>query len=407
MYGLIGKKLSHSFSPQIHKELASYDYKLFEIEENQLESFIKTADFNGLNVTIPYKKAVIPYLTEISETAQKIGSVNTIIKRADGSLYGENTDYYGFMYTIKSSKIVIENKKCLVLGSGGASLTVTSVLKDLNAKETIIISRSGKDNYKNITKHSDAEIIINTTPVGMYPNCGKAPVNLKLFPNCKAVFDLIYNPFKTKLLLEAEDLNIPGFNGLKMLTAQAKKACELFTDTEIPDSKTEEIKLKLQKQLMNIVLIGMPGCGKSTVGKIISEKLYRDFIDTDSLIEKSYGKKIPEIFSEKGEAFFRDLEEKEVYSAGKENSKVIATGGGAILRKENIHSLRQNAVIVFINRKLDYLETKGRPLSSDNKNLEQIYTARLPVYKAIADLEVNSQSTAEQTADLIIKELKI
>ncbi len=407
MFGLIGHKLSHSFSPQIHALLSDYEYNLFEMEENEVGQFLQKREFQGTNVTIPYKKTVIPFLDEVSDTAKRIGSVNTIVKRPDDTLFGDNTDYYGFSYMIKQSGAVIKGKKCIVLGSGGASLTVIAVLSDMKASSVTVISRSGSDNYENISKHFDAEIIVNTTPVGMYPNCGASPIDLSSFTACECVLDLIYNPAKTALLLQAEKLSIPYINGLTMLVAQAKKACELFLDKPLNDSIIPEITEKLTRQSMNIVLVGMPGSGKSTIGHIIAEKLSRKFFDTDTELENNYGDKIPNIIQEKGEQLFRNLEEKSVAECGKQSYCVIATGGGAILRQANIDALRQNGQIVFLDRPIDSLVTNGRPLSSTPEKVQALYETRLPIYNSCCDIKIEVKGTPEEVAEKIIKELEL
>ena len=347
--GLIGKKLGHSFSPQIHSFLADYEYKLYEMEENEVGDFLFSCGLDALNVTIPYKKTVIPYLKEISETAKRIGSVNTIVRR-NGELYGYNTDYYGFSYMVSLSGIKIKEKKVLVLGSGGASLTVKAVLNDLGAGEIITVSRSGEDNYENISRHKDADVIVNTTPVGMYPNNGASPVDLSIFDALSGVLDLIYNPSVTKLLYDAKALGIPCINGLSMLSSQAKRAAELFTGREITEDPTPAIVKSIEGQLKNIVLIGMPGCGKSTAGKLLSEKLSRPFIDTDEIIIRNSHMRIPEIFSLYGEDEFRKREHEAAKEAGKVSGAVIATGGGIITREENYYPLHQNSFIVWLQR---------------------------------------------------------
>ena len=271
--GLLGQKLGHSYSPAIHGMLADYDYQLFEREPEQLEDFLKNGDWDGINVTIPYKKAVLPYCAELSETARRIGSVNTIVRRPDGSLYGDNTDAYGFESLVRKSGIDVRGKKALVLGSGGASVTVVAVLKMLGAESVTVISRGGEDNYDNLAKHADARIIANTTPVGMYPNNGQAAVDLAQFPQCEGVLDVVYNPARTALLLHAEKLGIPCAGGLYMLVAQAKRSSELFTGSSIPDSEIGRIEKLLSGQMKNIVLVGMPSSGKSTLAAALGERL--------------------------------------------------------------------------------------------------------------------------------------
>lgn len=406
MYGLIGKKLTHSFSPQIHAEFADYKYELFEKEENELADFLKNKDISGVNVTIPYKRTVIPYLDRISDSAKKIGAVNTVKRLSDNSLYGDNTDYYGFKYTLESKNISIDGKKCIILGSGGASLTAKAVLCDMNASSITVISRKGNDNYSNLSKHFDAQIIINTTPVGMYPDCGNTLIELADFKQCEFVFELIYNPSKTALLLQAEKLGIAYSNGLPMLVAQAKKACEIFTDTVISDDKIHSVINSIASKTLNIVFIGMPGCGKTTLGKLVAKKLGRKFIDTDVELVSKYGTPIPQIFATKGEEFFRALEKNIIADCGKQSSTVIATGGGAILNEKNIDALRQNGIIVFINRDVNSLARNGRPLSKNFDELKTMYKTRMPLYKQCADIEIISDAAPEVLADRIISKLK-
>ncbi len=401
--GLIGHRLSHSFSPEIHSYLADYEYKLYEMEENEVGDFLKNCPLDALNVTIPYKKTVMPFLEEISETAKRIGSVNTIVKK-DGILSGYNTDYYGFLYMLKKSGIEVRGKKVLILGSGGASLTVKAVLEDLDAKEIIIISRSGENNYGNITKHQNADVIVNTTPVGMYPNNNASAVDLSIFKNLSGVLDLIYNPSVTKLLHDANERSIPNINGLYMLSAQAKKACELFLGKEFASDPTPFIVKSIEQKLKNIVLIGMPGCGKTTVGQILSEKLSREFIDTDEMIVKSSSMEIPEIFSLYGEDEFRKRESEAANEAGKQSGKIIATGGGIITRDENYYPLHQNSFIVWLKRDISLLPTDNRPISQKN-DINELYKKRAPLYEKFADITVNAKSTPEETAEFIIEEI--
>ena len=402
--GLIGRKLGHSFSPEIHSFLADYEYRLYEMEENEVAAFLKDCPLDALNVTIPYKKTVMPYLRYISDEAKRIGSVNTIIKRADG-LYGYNTDYYGFSYMLKKSGIEITDKKVLILGSGGASVTVNAVLADMKATEIVVISRSGKDNYDNIERHSDADVIVNTTPVGMYPENGKSPVDLKAFPKLSGVLDLIYNPSETRLLYDAKDLGIPYINGLSMLVAQGKRAAELFTGECIPDGEIERIISAIEHKTKNIVLIGMPGAGKTTVGKTLAERLGRSFIDTDDLITEKAGMPIPEIFSLYGEDKFRKIETEAMAEAGKTSGAVIATGGGIVIREENRYSVKQNSVTVWLKRDISLLPLDGRPVSQKN-NMAELYEKRAPLYEDFADFSVDLSENAEETAEKILEKLR-
>lgn len=402
IYGLLGGRLKHSLSPQIHKYLCGYNYSLFEMPENDVEAFMKKAEFSAINVTIPYKKTVMPYLDRIDEFAKKIGSVNTVKKEKDGTLSGYNTDYFGFYYLLKRSNICVNNKKCIVLGSGGSAVTVNAVLTDEGAKSITVISRSGEDNYQNISKHYDAEIIINTTPVGMYPKNIESPINLYDFKKVEAVVDIIYNPLKTKLLLDAERLGIKYSNGLAMLVAQAKMAAEIFTDEKIVDSDIERVILSMQRDSQNIVLVGMPGCGKSTIAHILGEKLNRNVMDTDELIVAKMQKSIPEIIENDGEDAFRKIESECAFLAGQKLSHIIATGGGIIKRKENFDFLRQNSYIVWLKRDLEQLALDGRPLSKDLSTLKNMYDDRWQLYEEISDVSLFVEGTPYDMATKIL-----
>ncbi len=400
MYGLLGETLGHSFSPQIHACLGDYEYKLFEVAPEDLGDFLRSGSFEGLNVTIPYKKAVMPYLAEISENAKAIGSVNTITVLPNGTLRGDNTDYDGFLYLVRRSGIAVNGKKALVLGTGGASLPVKKVLSDLGAREIISISRTGENNYQNLEKHFDADLIVNTTPVGMYPNNLQSPLSLEGFTQLSGVLDIVYNPQKTQLILDAEQRGIPAFSGLTMLVAQAKRAAELFLNTNIDDRKNDEIYETLSRQMKNIVLVGMPGCGKSTVGKALAKRLSRPFFDADQEIVKRAGKSIPEIFQTEGEAGFRKIETEVLFDLCRQSGAVIATGGGAVTVPQNHDILRQNSLVVFINRDIAVLPTNGRPLSEQN-DLHEMFRQRLPLYRAVCDYEVDGNSEIQTVTDRV------
>lgn len=402
MYGLLGEKLGHSFSPQIHQQLGSYEYKLFEVAPENLGEFLKKRDFEGLNVTIPYKKAVMPYLSELSENAKVIGAVNTVTVLPNGTLRGDNTDYDGFLYLVRRSGIDVKNKKALVLGTGGASLPVKKVLCDLGAREVISISRTGENNYQNIEKHYDADLIVNTTPVGMYPNNLQSPLSLAGFTHLSGVLDIVYNPQKTKLILDAEKRGIPAFSGLTMLVAQAKRAAELFLNTAIDDGKNDAIYAQLSRQMKNIVLVGMPGCGKSAVGKALASRLSRPFFDADAEIVQRAGKSIPEIFKESGEAGFRRLETEVLFDLCRQSGAVIATGGGAVTVPENHDILRQNSLVVFINRDVAVLPIDGRPLSQTN-SLSEMFAHRLPLYRSVCDFEADGNGSIQTVTDRILE----
>lgn len=403
--GLLGEKLGHSYSPQIHSMLADYEYKLFEKSPEELEDFLKSGKFDGLNVTIPYKKAVMPYCAELSPTAAQIGSVNTIVRRSGGSLYGDNTDAFGFENLIVHNGIEVKGKKALVLGTGGASVTAQAVLKNLGASKVVVISRRGEDNYENIAKHADAEIIANTTPVGMYPNNGKAAVDLAQFPKLSGVLDVVYNPARTALLLQAERLGIPCAGGLYMLVSQAKRSCELFTGKSIPDSEIDRIERVLSHQMQNIVIIGMPGSGKTTVSTMLAEKLGRKIFDTDTMVAEKAGITIPEIFAAQGEAGFRKLETEATAEVGKLSGNIISTGGGVVTVAENYELLHQNGVIVWIERDTNKLARDGRPISLSS-DLNELYAARLPLYDRFADIKADNNGDINDTVNAIMEMIK-
>ncbi len=385
--GLLGEHLTHSFSPRIHAELADYTYTLKEVAPCDLEAFVKSDELDAYNVTIPYKKAIMPYLDEITPVAERIGAVNTVLRRKDGTLIGHNTDVAGFFDLVCSLGISLTGKKVLVLGSGGASRTAVTVATDAGARAVVVISRSGEDNYTNLDRHADAEILVNATPVGMYPKNGETPVSLDAFPRLEAVFDMIYNPTRTKLLQDAAARGIPYRNGLLMLVSQARRAAEFFLGESIADSEVERITAQIARETENIVLIGMPGCGKSTLGRLLAEKLGRRFVDCDTEIERVAGKPIPVIFSEDGEEAFRALETEVVAAIGRESGLVIATGGGVVTRARNLPHLAQNGRILFLDTPPESLPIAGRPLSKQ-KTPAVLYAERLPLYRAAADVTV-------------------
>lgn len=400
--GLIGEKLGHSFSPAIHGKLADYEYKLYELSPEQVGPFLEKKEYDGLNVTIPYKKTVIPYCDELTEAAKSIGSVNTIVKRPDGTLLGHNTDYDGFMWLLKNAGADVKGKKALVLGTGGASVTVQAALRDLGAAQVVVISRSGEDNYENIARHSDAKILVNATPVGMYPKTGVSPVDLDVFTALEGVFDVVYNPARTQLLLEAEKRGIPCANGLGMLVAQAKAACERFTGEPIDDEKVYTIKAEMERNTRNVMLIGMPGSGKSTVGAALAEKLGRKLVDVDERIVELAGCSIPEIFAKEGEEGFRQIEHQALCEVSKESGLVIATGGGVVTRRENLDPMRQNSLIVWLLRDTSLLPKDGRPLSQTN-SLTEMFKVREPLYRAAADCIADNNGSLEDAVKQIME----
>ena len=416
IYGLLGRRLGHSWSVPIHQALGCEDYRLIELEPEELGNFLRREDIGGLNVTIPYKRDVMAFCDVIDEGARAIGSVNTLVRRG-GKLYGYNTDIDGFLYMLRRARISLMGKKVVVLGSGGASLTAQAAAKREGAREVVVVSRTGPDNYENLPqRHGDAEVLVNTTPVGMWPRLEEAPVDLRLLPAVTDVVDVIYNPGRTNLLLQASGWNRNEFyyddlglwderyfrcaGGLSMLAAQAKRAEELFFDRTIPDGDTEKIVAWLWQDRTNIVLVGMPGCGKTTVGRELARLSGKPLADLDEEIVRRAGKSIPDIFREEGEAAFRELEAQVLADVCARSGQVIATGGGAVLRAENRAAMRRTGWVYFLCRNLEELPTDGRPLSQKG-SLEEMYRVRKPLYSAAADTVIDNSVALEETAELI------
>ncbi len=403
-YGLIGEKLGHSFSKEVHENYFGLDYSLKELEPQEVETFLKDKNFNAINVTIPYKNTVMPYLDYIDETAKKIGVVNTIVND-NGVLKGYNTDFLGLKFMLRKSGIDFQGKSFLILGDGATSKTAVAVAESLNAKSVTRVSRKateGTVSYSEATGLKNTQIIINTTPVGMFPDLENTPIDIENFPNLIGVFDAIYNPLRTKLVLSALDKGLAACGGLYMLIAQAVFAYELFTGNKVPNSKIDSIYNGILKQKQNIVLVGMPGCGKTTIGTLLAENLGLEFIDTDDLIVEKYGN-ITDIFKAKGESGFRDIESEIIKDISAFSGKIIATGGGAVLRKENINALKQNGKIYFLDRPLESLQgTPDRPLSQNNEALKKLYEERYDIYRECADVRINENITPKAAVRRII-----
>lgn len=407
-YGCIGEKLGHSFSREIHNRLADYTYELKELTPAELGAFMEAKEFAAINVTIPYKQDVIPYLSEISPQAKEIGAVNTVVNK-NGKLYGYNTDFFGMRALIQRAGISLIGCKVLILGSGGTSRTARAVAADLGAKEILVVSRSGKDGitYETArTLHSDAEIIINTTPCGMYPNIRTVPLDVADYPRLKGVVDAVYNPLRTELVLQARERGIPAVCGLYMLVAQAAYAVEFFLDTTVPQEKIEAVYRELFSAKQNIVLTGMPGSGKTTVGQLLARELGRTFLDTDELLTARAGATPAEIIPRDGEQAFRDLESAVIgEQAAPLTGCVIATGGGAVLRDENVRDLKRNGRIVFLDRPLaEIIPTGDRPLSSSREALEKRYRERYSRYCETADHTVSPASVIAEVCKEIIED---
>lgn len=398
-YGLLGRKLGHSWSPRIHNQLGCEEYALFEREPEELESFLRSGGIDAINVTIPYKIDVMPYCDELTDAAKGVGSVNTIVRK-NGKLLGHNTDTDGFEYTVRRSGISFEGKKVVVFGGGGASKAIVYTAKKLGAREIIIVDLGAENNYDNLDRHYDAEILVNATPVGMYPHNGELLVDPAHFTHCEGAVDIIYNPLRTAFMLRCKELGIPCAGGLPMLVAQAKAAEELFFDKKIDDSEVERIYSILAGEQENIALIGMPGCGKTTIGAILAELSGREAVDLDAKIVENEGISIPEIFAKDGEDYFRYLEHYELEKLGKESGKIIITGGGIVKNELNYALLAQNSRIYHITRDLSLLPKDGRPISQST-DLAVLYEQRAPLYAKFRDVEVANDSTPEECANAI------
>ena len=403
VYGLVGRRLGHSWSVPIHAALGCEGYRLIELEPDALASFLARPDIGGLNVTIPYKRDVMPLCDAIDPAAEAIGSVNTIVRGADGKLTGYNTDIDGFLYMARRAGISLAGRKVVILGSGGASLTARAAARREGAREIVVVSRSGPDNYENLSRHADAEILVNTTPVGMYPGNGASPVDLAAFPHLTGVLDVIYNPRRTALLLQGSARGIPCSDGLPMLVAQAKRAEELFTGQSIPDSENERILSQLRREMTNLVLIGMPGSGKTTVGEALARLTGREAIDLDARIEEAAGCSIPEIFAREGESGFRVREAVAAAEAGKRTGVILLTGGGIVKTPANYAALHQNGRIYQLVRDLTLLPTEGRPLSQ-GADLAAMWRERAPLYQRFRDAEIDNSGTVDDTAAAIWRE---
>ncbi len=412
--GLLGEHLTHSYSPQIHKALVEdhYTYELYERAPDEVGSFIKGDEWDALNVTIPYKQAVMPFLDEITDEAMRIGAVNTVTRLADGRLRGDNTDYFGFARTVRESGVDVQGLKALVLGNGGAAATAVAVLGDMGA-EVVVLARSTapvggilpETFDAAYEKHRDAAVVVNCTPVGMYPRMvGESPLELARTPHVRVVFDMVYNPARTAILQAATELGIPGYNGLCMLVAQAKRAAELFLGKPLPDACIAPIIDSIARKTQNIVLIGMPGCGKSTMASLLAHALGRPTVDTDAMVTEAAGRSIPDIFRTEGEDAFRLRESEAVRQAGMMSGTVIATGGGVVTRACNHAPLSQNGKIVWLCRELDRLPRDGRPLSMAH-SLRELFDARRPLYRAFADVTVDNNGSPEDTVRAILEAL--
>ena len=404
-YGCIGKKLTHSFSKEIHAKLADYDYRLIELSEAELQPFFEQKDFAAINVTIPYKQAVIPYLDTVSEVARRIGAVHTIVNK-DGRLHGYNTDYYGMKALIERVGLDLRGKRVLVLGTGGTAKTARVVAADLGASEVLTVSRRSTEGcitYEEAaTLHRDARIIINTTPSGMYPDCESKPIDISSFPELEGVIDAVYNPLCTNLVLDARERGIKAEGGLYMLVMQAVVAVEKFLDTEIEKQVADRVFASVLAAKESIVLTGMPGSGKSTVGRLLQVDGFA-FADTDAEVERRCGCTIKELIATRGETYFRDLETEVIRDLSSTGCRILSTGGGAVLRRENLRCLRRNGRIFYLDADPSRLRaTADRPLSDTEDKLARLYRERLPIYQASADVTVPDMGTPQAEAGYIL-----
>lgn len=403
--GLIGYPLGHSYSKPIHEQLGGYEFEIHELHPDNFDSFLKEKDFISINVTIPYKQQIIPYLNEVDEKAKKIGAVNTVINQ-NGKLIGYNTDYYGFWWMLDHHKIAIKNKKVAILGNGGATQACKVVIEDMGAKELLVVSRKATENSitydELINKHHDIEVLINATPVGMSPKHDESPINLEVFQQLESVVDIIYNPLKTKLIIQAEKLGLKAITGLEMLVAQAKQAVEIFTNKVLSDQDIQEVAQAIKVKKENLVFIGMPSSGKTTIAKIISQELQLPFVDLDEEIVKKAGKTIKEIFAESGEDRFRDIESECVHDHAMDEGVVISCGGGVIKRFENIEQLKKKGYLIWIDRDLDNLKSdESRPLCKDDETMRRLYAERYPLYKEAADVQIENNNSIDDIVDKI------
>ncbi len=399
LYGLIGRTLGHSWSAPIHAALGRADYRLFPLEPEELEGFLRSERLGGINVTMPYKQTVIPLCDRLSPTAQAIGSVNTIVHQ-QGQLVGCNTDAVGFRLMVQRAGVDVPGKKVLVLGSGGASRTVQYVARQLGARQIVVISRSGPDHYHNLSRHADAQLVVNATPVGMHPHSHAAPVDLNLFPRCSGVLDLVYNPQRTELLLQAQALRIPNSDGLPMLVAQAVEAEALFFGHPMPQNVTEQVLAQLRRATTNLVLIGMPGSGKSTVGQLLAAMTGREAVDLDTQLERRTGRSIPDLLTREGEARFRELEHEVVLEAASSTGTILICGGGVVTRPDNLHPLQHNGRIYQLDRALERLAVDGRPLSQQ-RTPAQLWAEREPLYRRFRDQVIDNNGSPQQAAEHI------
>lgn len=401
---LIGEKLSHSYSRLIHKKFGMYSYDLVELPPDNLKEFVEHGGYDAFNVTIPYKSAIIPYIDKVETLAMQIGAINTVC-RLGGKTYGYNTDILGMAYMLKRAGIALGGKHVMIFGSGGTGKTAEMLAKKNGAASITVVSRSGSVNYKNFYELQQTQIIINTTPVGMYPYSDISLADLSKFRNLEAVADVIYNPMRTRLMLQARELNLKYAGGLYMLVAQAKYSMDIFVKNRHPDEIIEQVYKYLLSRIINIVLVGMPGSGKTSIGKAVARRERRRYVDSDAEIVASEGRAITEIFAEKGEEYFRKKEKQTLFLLGSQNGMVISTGGGAVLNRENYYSLKANGRIYYLEREITDLATRGRPLSTGTEALKKLLEQREPLYKAFADVTVENDGDFFSCVDKILEDI--
>lgn len=404
-YALIGEHLGHSFSPELHALLGLEGYGLQELSPAQLPAFMQEFPLKGANVTIPYKKTVIPYLDHLSDSARLSGAVNTIVRAPEG-LTGYNTDFDGFLMMAREAGIRFRDASVLILGAGGAASAAAAAVRSQGAAELRFAVRTPRTEdqlpLSEPERWMDADIVVNCTPVGMHPDDASTPVDIRVFERLTGVLDCVYNPLRTNLVLDAQEAGIPAAGGLYMLVGQAFRAQELYRGETLDPALCAQVYRQLLAQKRNIVLCGMPSSGKTTVGKALARRLGREFIDTDALVRERTGKSVEALFAEGGEAYFRRLEAEAVAEVAACQGKVISTGGGTVMFPANVRALKRNGVLCFLDRALENLRSTGdRPLSRDPEALRRLYEQRLPVYRSVADVSVYNDGAMAQAVDYL------
>lgn len=405
-YGLVGRALSYSYSSYINSIIGDYGYKLYDIELNDFPAFLKTTEYKALGVAFPYKKIAYDLSTAVSGSAIKSHFVNLVTKDDDGTLKGYNTEYDAFKSLLKKYAVDVTGKKILILGTGGAANAARAILNEAGAGKVVLVSRHGQNNYDNISIHYDSDILINATPVGMYPNNGVSPIDLEGFSNLILVIDFVYNPVRTAFLQQAMERHIRVISGSYILAASSVYAAQLFLEEQFDDQFIDTVRKKVLVEKRNITLIGMPGSGKSNIGRALSQTLRRPYLDLDVEVEKVEMMSVSDIFSTRGEAYFREAEKNIMLKCCKQSGYIISTGGGAVLSKENRNAIKENSFVVYIERNFQDLYTDGRPISTSIENLQRISEIRTPIYEALADTVIRAHGSVDANVSMVLEALK-